>query len=68
MAKLKLGCAAEMRGCKAKKVAAGDWLTVTRKLIDEFADATHDQQWLDVDPELAGRDLPLMRIAFVRNG
>ena len=58
MTKLKLGSAAELAGYKAKEVAVSDWLTVTQKMIDDFADATHDHQWIHVDPERAARDSP----------
>jgi len=58
MTKLKLGSAAELAGYKEKEVAVSDWLTVTQKMIDDFADATHDHQWIHVDPERAARDSP----------
>ena len=58
MTKLKLGSAAELAGYKDKEVAVSDWLTVTQKMIDDFADATHDHQWIHVDPERAARDSP----------
>jgi|ERR1041385_7188206 len=29
----------------------GDWFTVDQDLINLFADATHDHQWIHVDPE-----------------
>ena len=31
----------------------GDWFTVTQGLIDQFADVTHDHQFIHVDPERA---------------
>jgi acyl dehydratase len=31
----------------------GDWLEVTQEAVDKFADATHDHQWIHVDPERA---------------
>jgi len=30
-----------------------DWLDVTQGQVDLFADATHDHQWIHVDPEAA---------------
>ena len=30
-----------------------DWLTVTQDQINQFAQATGDQQWIHVDPERA---------------
>jgi acyl dehydratase len=34
-----------------------EWFTITQDQIDEFADCTHDQQFIHVDPEKA-RDTP----------
>jgi acyl dehydratase len=41
-----------------KEVAVTDWMTVTQKHIDEFADATGDDQWIHVDRERAARESP----------
>src|SRR5438270_5416266 len=32
---------------------AGDWFQVTQEQIDQFADVTHDHQFIHVDPEAA---------------
>jgi acyl dehydratase len=32
-----------------------DWLDVTQEQVDQFADATHDHQWIHVDPEKAAK-------------
>jgi acyl dehydratase len=32
-----------------------DWLEVTQADVDRFADATHDHQWIHVDPERAAQ-------------
>ena len=58
MTKLKLGSAAELAEHKGKEVAVSDWLTVTQKMIDDFADATLDHQWIHIDPERAVRESP----------
>lgn len=34
-------------------LGASDWLEVTQELVDEFADATDDHQWIHVDAERA---------------
>lgn len=34
------------------------WLTITQEMIDKFADATGDHQWIHCDPERAGRESP----------
>jgi acyl dehydratase len=35
-----------------------EWLTVTQAMIDKFADATDDHQWIHVDVERARREMP----------
>lgn len=35
------------------ELGPGPWLTVDQKRIDEFAEATGDDQWIHVDPERA---------------
>ncbi len=36
-----------------QEVAVTDWLTVTQDQVNQFADATHDHQWIHIDPERA---------------
>ena len=40
------------------EVAVSDWYDVTQHVIDEFADAINDPQWIHVDPERAARESP----------
>jgi acyl dehydratase len=35
-----------------------EWLTVTQEMIDKFADATGDHQWIHVDVERAKKEMP----------
>ncbi len=35
-----------------------EWFTVTQELVNSFADATKDHQWIHVDPERARRESP----------
>ncbi len=35
-----------------------DWLVVDQRMIDTFADATHDHQFIHVDPERAAAETP----------
>lgn len=58
MTKLKLRSPAELTKYKGKEVAVSDWLTVTQKMIDDFADATLDHQWIHIDPQRAARESP----------
>lgn len=30
-----------------------DWISITQAQVDQFADATHDHQWIHIDPEKA---------------
>jgi len=36
-----------------KHLGHSDWLEITQKRIDQFAEATGDHQWIHVDPERA---------------
>ena len=36
----------------------GDWFEVTQQLVDDFADLTHDHQWIHVDPARAAEQSP----------
>lgn len=40
------------------EVAVSDWIAVSQAMIDEFADAIDDRQWIHVDPERAARESP----------
>ena len=35
-----------------------DWVTITQEQVQQFADATGDQQWIHVDPERAKKESP----------
>ena len=41
-----------------REVACSDWCEVDQARIQQFADATGDQQWIHVDPERARRESP----------
>ena len=41
-----------------REIAVSDWLEIAQAKVDEFADATFDQQWIHVDPERAARESP----------
>ena len=40
------------------ELGPSDWVTVTQKRIELFAEATDDHQWIHVDPERAARESP----------
>ncbi|MBK5267422.1 MAG: MaoC family dehydratase [Acidimicrobiia bacterium] len=39
----------ELQGRIGTETGLGSWTTVTQDMIDQFADATHDHQWIHVD-------------------
>ena len=41
-----------------KEIGVSDWFTVDQAIIDKFADATGDHQWIHVDIERAKREMP----------
>jgi acyl dehydratase len=40
------------------EIGVSDWVTVDQPMIDAFADATGDHQWIHVDTERASREMP----------
>jgi acyl dehydratase len=43
----------DVAACIGQEVATSEWTTVTQQQIQQFADATGDQQWIHVDVERA---------------
>ena len=41
-----------------KELGPSEWITVDQAMIDKFADATGDHQWIHVDVERAKREMP----------
>jgi len=48
----------EIKSAVGSEVGVSDWIEVTQARIDQFAQATGDEQWIHVDVERAARDLP----------
>ena len=40
------------------EIGVSDWIIVEQTMIDTFADATHDHQFIHVDPERAKAETP----------
>lgn len=38
-----------------EELAVGDWVTVDQSMIDKFAEATGDHQWIHIDAERAAK-------------
>ena len=49
---------ADMDALVGQTLGTSDWLEVTQGMIDMFADATGDHQWIHVDRERAAREMP----------
>ena len=41
-----------------EELGVSDWVLIDQAMIDAFADATDDHQWVHVDPDRAARELP----------
>jgi acyl dehydratase len=41
-----------------RALGPSEWMTVDQAMIDKFADATGDHQWIHVDVERARREMP----------
>src|SRR5512138_3289386 len=41
-----------------RELGPSDWMTVDQPMIDKFAEATGDHQWIHVDVERAKREMP----------
>lgn len=56
----KLVCAnfEEFRLQKGNNLPEGDWITITQEMINAFADATLDFQWIHIDVEKAKQHSP----------
>ncbi len=49
---------ADMDAEVGKSLGSSAWFMVTQSMIDKFAEATGDHQWIHVDVERAKRDMP----------
>jgi acyl dehydratase len=49
---------ADLKAHVGEKIGTSDWVTVDQAMIDKFADATGDHQWIHVDVERARQEMP----------
>jgi acyl dehydratase len=49
---------ADMAAHVGKELGTSEWVTVDQAMIDRFAEATGDHQWIHVDVERARREMP----------
>jgi len=61
MAKLELEDFKAFRELEGKQLPEGDWMTVTQEMINDFAKATGDHQWIHVDVEKAIKFSPFKK-------
>ena len=50
--------AADLAQYVGKEIGVSRWFTVDQAIIDKFAEATGDHQWIHVDVERAKREMP----------
>jgi acyl dehydratase len=48
----------ELKQHVGRQLGPSEWMTVEQAMIDKFADATGDHQWIHVDVERAKREMP----------
>ncbi|MFD2528194.1 MULTISPECIES: MaoC family dehydratase [Polaribacter] len=58
MKPLILNTLSEFISLEGKELPVGEWYTVTQEMIDDFANATLDKQWIHVDEERALKESP----------
>jgi acyl dehydratase len=46
---------AELEASDGRDLGTSDWETIDQEQINLFAQATHDHQWIHVDPEMAAQ-------------
>ena len=58
MSKLVVNSYDEFAAFEGKELGASDWLLIDQELINLFADATLDHQWIHVDADRAKKESP----------
>lgn len=51
----------ELQSLAGQEIGVSDWIEVTQRMIDSFAETTGDRQWIHTDPERAARESPYGR-------
>ena len=52
---LQLSKPADLLGMVGQEIGTGEWHAITQHQVNIFADATHDHQWIHVEPERAAK-------------
>jgi len=58
MPKVELDSLTALEAYKGRELVVSDWLEVTQKTVDVFAEVTGDPQWIHIDVERARRESP----------
>ena len=58
MAKLTVESPKDLLKLVGRELGPSEWMTVDQAMIDKFADATGDHQWIHVDVERAKKEMP----------
>jgi acyl dehydratase len=46
---------AELESAEEQALGTSDWETIDQEQVNQFAEATHDHQWIHVDPDMAAQ-------------
>jgi len=49
---------ADFKLMKGKELSVGNWYTITQEMINDFANATLDKQWIHIDEDRASKESP----------
>ena len=52
---IQLSKPADLFGMVGQDIGTGEWHAITQHQVNIFADATHDHQWIHVEPERAAK-------------
>jgi len=58
MAQVTVSSFEEFEKFLGKEIGTSDYLKITQEMINKFADATLDHQWIHTDPERAAKESP----------
>ncbi len=51
----------EFKSMIGEDLPSGDWYTITQQMINDFANATLDKQWIHIDEERAAKESPFKK-------
>jgi acyl dehydratase len=52
---IRLSKPADLLGMVGQEIGTGGWHAITQRQVNIFAGATHDHQWIHVEPERAAK-------------